>query len=248
MPNFDFKDQNVLITGGTRGIGASLTRAFLSAGASVIATYRSNHDAAMAFSQSLGEESSRLECVACDVTDVEAVDSLYARLDETELKLDILINNGGIRRDAVAAMMSASDWKDVIDTNLTGAFLMSKQAIKNMMRQRYGRIINISSPMSREAFAGQSNYSASKGGLESMTRSMCKEVGSRKITVNCVSPGFIETELIDDLDEETVKTYKKMVPVRRFGKPEEVADAVLFLGDKSSGYISGSVLEISGGL
>jgi 3-oxoacyl-[acyl-carrier protein] reductase len=248
MPSYNFSDQNVLITGGTRGIGASITKAFLKAGANVISTYRSNDDAAKAFVQEIGSEGNNLECFACDVTDEKAIDQLFSKLDEREITLDVLVNNGGIRRDGVAAMMATSDWKDVIDTNLTGAFMMSKHAIKNMMRQRYGRIINMSSPMSREAFAGQSNYSASKGGLESMTRAICKEVASRKITVNCVSPGFIETELIQDLDDETVKTYKKMVPARRFGQPEEVANAVLFLADQSSSYISGSVLEITGGL
>lgn len=125
---------------------------------------------------------------------------------------------------------------------------MSKFAVMNMMRQRYGRIINMSSPMSREAFAGQSNYSASKGGLESMTRALAKEVASRGITVNCVSPGFIETELIKDLKETTVKEYKKMVPMKRFGQPEEVANAVMFLAGDKSAYVTGSVLEISGGL
>lgn len=248
MPNFDFNEQNVIVTGGTRGIGASITEAFLNSGANVIATYRSNSAAAETFAERLSQYSQKLQCLKCDITDESAIENLFSDLDSRDLKLDILINNGGIRRDSVAAMMASSDWKSVIDTNLTGAFLMSKHAIKNMMRQRYGRIINISSPMSREAFAGQSNYSASKGGLESMTRSICKEVGSRKITVNCVSPGFIETDLIDDLDEETIKSYKKMVPAKRFGKPHEVADAVLFLSDKSSSYISGSVLEISGGL
>lgn len=242
----DFNGQTAIVTGGTRGIGAAITRALLQRGATVIATYRSNDEAAQAFSNDLGSD--RLHLRAFDVSDATAVGEAFSAIESDHPVIDILVNNSGIRRDSVLAMMAPGDWSAVIDTNLGGAYLMSKLAIQNMMRQRYGRIVNLSSPMSREAFAGQSNYSASKAGLEAMTRSVCKEVASRGITVNCVSPGFIETELLADLDEATVKSYKKMVPAKRFGKPEEVADAVCFLADRSSAYINGSVLEISGGL
>ena len=242
----DFNGQTAIVTGGTRGIGAAITRALLQRGATVTATYRSNDEAAQAFSNDLGSD--RLHLRAFDVSDATAVGEAFSAIESDHPVIDILVNNSGIRRDSVLAMMAPGDWSAVIDTNLGGAYLMSKLAIQNMMRQRYGRIVNLSSPMSREAFAGQSNYSASKAGLEAMTRSVCKEVASRGITVNCVSPGFIETELLADLDEATVKSYKKMVPAKRFGKPEEVADAVCFLADRSSAYINGSVLEISGGL
>ena len=242
-----FLGRTVIVTGATRGIGAAIARAFLQAGATVIGTYRGNSEAAEKFRATCRAES-RLELYAFDVAEAGAVKSFFESLASQHPVIDVLVNNGGIRRDAVAAMMKEEDWKAVIDTNLSGAFFMSKQAILNMMRQRYGRIVSISSPMSRLGFAGQANYSASKAGLEGMTRAISKEVASRGITVNCVSPGFIDTELLADLDEATRKNYQKMVPVRRFGTPEEVAEAVLFLAQESSAYITGTTLEVSGGV
>lgn len=242
----DFQDKTIIVTGATRGIGKAISKAFIHAGGKVIGTYRSNEEAAQTMLEDYSKDS--LELHAFDIGDYDQVEQFYKQLDERNLNVDILVNNGGIRKDAVLAMMKNEDWHQVINTNLNGAYHMSKFAVMNMIRQRFGRIINMTSPMSREAFAGQSNYSASKGGLESMTRSLAKEVASRGITVNCVSPGFIETELINDLDETTVKNYKKMVPMRRFGQPSEVADAVLFLAHEKSAYITGSILEISGGL
>jgi 3-oxoacyl-[acyl-carrier protein] reductase len=242
-----YQGQTVIVTGATRGIGAAIAKAFLNEGALVIGTYRGNREAADAFAASLPEDQS-LVLHAFDIADYASVEAFYKTIEADHPAIDVLVNNGGIRRDAVAAMMKEEDWRGVIDTNLTGAFQMSKFAIQNMMRQRKGRIVNISSPMSREGFAGQSNYAASKAGLEGMTRSICKEVATRGITVNCVSPGFIDTDLLIDLDESTRKTYKKMVPVRRFGKPEEVAAAVLFLASEEAAYITGSVLDIAGGL
>jgi 3-oxoacyl-[acyl-carrier protein] reductase len=241
-----FQNQTVIVTGATRGIGAAITQAFLSQGAKVIGTYRGDHDAAKAFQEKM--ECDQLELHAFDIANYEAVEQFYQKLDEQKTPVDVLVNNGGIRRDAVTAMMKEDDWRSVIDTNLTGAYQMIKFAIHNMMRQRYGRIVNISSPMSRVGFAGQANYSASKAGLEGMTRSISKEVASRGITINCVSPGFIDTDLLSDLDDSTRKNYQKMVPVRRFGKPSEVADAVLFMAKKESSYVTGTTLEISGGL
>lgn len=242
----DFNNKTVIVTGATRGIGKAIATAYLEAGATVIGTYHSNKTAADTMLAEFGDKN--LSLYPFDIADYEAVENFYKTIEEQEVKIDILVNNGGIRRDSVLAMMKSEDWHQVINTNLNGAYHMSKFAVHNMMRQRFGRIVNLTSPMSREAFAGQSNYAASKGGLESMTRSLAKEVASRGITVNCVSPGFIETELIQDLDEATVKSYKKMVPMRRFGKPEEVADAVLYLSQDKSAYITGTILEISGGL
>ena len=241
-----FQNQTVIVTGATRGIGAAIAQAFLAQGAKVIGTYRGDHRSAESFKESC--QSDRLELHAFDIANYEAVEQFYQTLSNNEVCVDVLVNNGGIRRDAVAAMMKEEDWRAVIDTNLTGAYQMIKFAIHNMMRQRYGRIVNISSPMSRVGFAGQANYSASKAGLEGMTKSISKEVASRGITINCVSPGFIDTDLLSDLDDSTRKNYQKMVPVRRFGKPSEVADAVLFMAKKESAYITGTTLEISGGL
>lgn len=244
----DFNDQKVVVTGATRGIGAAIAKAFLSQGATVIGIYGGNAGAAETFRESCGEAAERLHLYQCDVSDYGAVEALYGAIEAQFDTIDVLVNNAGIRRDAVLAMMKEEQWRQVIDVNLTGGYAMSKFAVQLMMKQKYGRIIFITSPMSHLGFAGQANYAASKAGQIGMMKSLSKETAKRKITVNCVSPGFIATELLDDLDKEQRKAYKKMVPANRFGKPEEVADAVLFLSGRCASYINGAVLEITGGL
>ena len=184
----------------------------------------------------------------CNVSDPEEVLRFYKDVEEKFEHIDVLINNAGIRRDAVLAMMPVADWQCVIDTNLTGTYLMTKYAVPLMMKNKKGRIITITSPIAYMGFAGQSNYAASKAGQIGMMKSLAKETARKKITVNCVSPGFIDTEFLDGLTQEQLAEYKKMIPMRRFGTPEEVADAVLFLSSEKAGYISGTVLEINGGL
>ncbi|MHC1578763.1 MAG: SDR family oxidoreductase, partial [Dehalococcoidia bacterium] len=161
---------------------------------------------------------------------------------------EVLVNNAGIRKDSALAMMKESDWHDVLNVNLTGVFYMCKFAVRSLIRQRYGRIINIGSVMERYAFEGQANYAASKAGLTALTKSLSKELATRGITVNCVSPGFIETELIQDLPDKLRKTYLDRIPAKRFGTPEEVAACVLFLASEEASYITGSNLEVTGGL
>lgn len=248
----DFQGRKAVVSGATKGIGKAITKAFLAAGATVIGVYGSDRKAAAAFMQewqaptAAGEN--RLFLYPCDVSDTAAVAQFYAEVEKKFDTIDILVNNAGIRRDAVLAMMRADDWQRVLDVNLTGTFNMSKQAVLLMMKQKYGRIIHITSPMAHLGFAGQSNYAASKAGQIGMMRSLCKETAKRRITVNCVSPGFIDTELLVGLTAEQLETYKKMVPMQRFGKTEEVAAAVLFLAGEQASYISGTVLEVTGGL
>jgi 3-oxoacyl-[acyl-carrier protein] reductase len=243
----DFTGQKAVVTGATRGIGRAIAEAFLAAGATVIGTYASSDSDAEEFIDS-GNWGERLQLHRCDVADHRAVASFYEQIEDRYDTIDILISNAGIRRDGVMAMMKQDDWQRVIDVNLTGTFNMSKNAVLLMLKQKYGRIIFITSPMAHLGFAGQANYSASKAGQIGMMRSLSKETAKRKITVNCVSPGFIETELIADLNDEQVKGYKKLVPLRRFGKPSEVADAVMFLASDKAAYITGSVLDINGGI
>lgn len=244
----DFTNQKVIVTGATRGLGRAIASAFLGQGAFVIGIYGGNRDAAEQFRKDLDQHGERLQLHQCDVSDYEAVEKLYQEIEEEHETIDILVNNAGIRRDGVLAMMPQEDWNRVIDINLTGSYTMSKFAVQLMVKQKYGRIIFITSPMAHLGFAGQANYAASKAGQVGMMKSLSKETAKRKITVNCVSPGFIATELINDLTKEQVKEYKKMVPMRRFGTPEEVADAVLFLAGSHAAYITGSVLEVNGGL
>ncbi len=245
---FDFKEKKALITGATRGIGKAVARAFLDHGATVIGVYASNTLAADSFLAECRDQAANLHLVQCDVADAQQVQALFATIETQFDTIDILVNNAGIRRDGVVAMMPQDDWQRVIDVNLTGTFNMSKQAVLLMVKQKYGRIINITSPMAYLGFAGQANYAASKAGQIGMMRALSKEVAKRKITVNCVSPGFVDTELLGDLTEDQFKNYKKMIPINRFGRPEEIADGVLFLASDRAGYINGAVLEINGGL
>jgi len=249
MIQFDFKGQTALVTGGSRGIGRAISAAFLNAGARVIAVYSSNETAANAFKQSLGEQAERLILKKCNVADYAQVEVLFKELESLlNDGLQIAVNNSGIRKDAVLAMMHPADWRAVLDVNLTGTFNVSKFAVLAMLRRRFGRIINITSPCGHFGFEGQANYAASKAGQVGLTRSLSKEVASRGITVNCVSPGFIATELIADLPEKLREQYLAQVPLKKFGTPEDVAAGVLFLASKQAGYITGSVVEISGGL
>jgi 3-oxoacyl-[acyl-carrier protein] reductase len=248
----DFQGRKAVISGATRGIGKAIAIAFLEAGATVIGVYGSNRKAADSF---IGEwqknpsfKENRLILYQCDIADDSSVLKLFNEIEQQFDTIDILINNAGIRRDAVLAMMKSDDWHRVIDVNLTGTFNMSKQAVLLMMKKKYGRIIHITSPMAHMGFAGQTNYAASKAGQIGMMRSLSKETAKRKITVNCVSPGFIDTELLEGLTGDQLASYKKMVPMKRFGKTEEVAAAVLFLAGDQASYISGAVLEITGGL
>ncbi|MEN8232064.1 MAG: SDR family NAD(P)-dependent oxidoreductase, partial [Thermodesulfobacteriota bacterium] len=229
----EFQGRKAVISGATRGIGKAIAMAFLEAGATVIGVYSSNRKAADSFMQEWEESASfqenRLFLHQCDISDQASVLKLFNGIEQQFNTIDILVNNAGIRRDAVLAMMQPDDWHRVIDVNLTGTFNMSKQAVLLMMKQKYGRIIHITSPMAHMGFAGQTNYAASKAGQIGMMRSLSKETAKRKITVNSVSPGFIDTELLEGLTADQLAQYKKLVPMKRFGKPQEVAAAVLFL-------------------
>lgn len=246
---FDFSGQTAVVTGGTRGLGRAISEALLDAGAAVHATYRGNDQAAEAFRAELGERAERLALHRFDVADHGAVEAFWQDLEERAPDgVQVLVNNAGIRRDGVLAMLSPENWSAVIETNLTSGFSMSKFAVLNMMRRRYGRIVFVTSPAGRFGFEGQGNYSASKAGQVGLARSLSKEVARRGITVNCVSPGFVETELLEDLPEEQLAAYRSQVPLRRFGAPAEVASATLFLASREAAYVTGSTLEVSGGL
>lgn len=245
---FEYKGKKAVVTGATRGIGQAITEVLLAKGATVIGLYGGNRQAAEAFAASCAQHGERLRLHQLDVSNYQAVADFFTKFEEEFDTLDILVNNAGIRKDAVLAMMKEEDWRRVLDVNLTGGYNMSKFAVPLMMKQKYGRIVFITSPMGHLGFAGQSNYAASKAGQIGLMKSLSKEVAKRKITVNCVSPGFISTDLIDDLPEALMKEYKKMVPAGRFGTPAEVARAVLFMCSEGAAYINGAVLEITGGL
>ncbi len=244
----NFKDQNIVITGGTRGIGAGIAKGFLEKGAHVIATYAGNDERAQGFKAGLGELGERLTLRKFDVANSEAVKAFWHSMSEDFEQIHVLVNNAGIRMDGILASLDENAWDRVMDTNLKGTYLMSQGAVLNMMQKRFGRIINMSSIGGVLGLPGQSNYAASKAGQIALAKTLSKEVGKRGITVNCVLPGFIETELIADLPEEQVKEYKSQVPLKRFGKTSEVAHAVMFLASEEAAYITGSTLEVTGGL
>ncbi len=243
---YDFKGQTAIVTGGVRGIGKSIVEGFLRAGARVIIA--SNEAATEQFKQDTSEFAENIDIQICDVSKYEEVEKFFEYIDKKYEGLEILVNNAGIRKDAVLAMMKESEWHDVLNVNLSGIFYMCKFAVMSLMRKRYGRIISITSPSGKYGFEGQANYAASKAGLVALTKSLSKEVARRGITVNCVSPGFIATELIQDLPNELRDSYTAQVPLKRFGKPEEVAACVLFLASKEASYVNGSTLEVTGGL
>ena len=246
--SFNFQNQTVIVTGGTRGIGAAISKAFLEAGAFVYAIYAGNDKAANEFKDQVKEKAEFLELIKCDVSNASEVNQFFEKLDEREVKIDVLINNSGIRRDGLTASMDVSDFNKVMEVNLNGTLLMSQKAVLNMMKSRYGRIINISSVSGVLGLAGQANYSCSKAGQIALSKVMAKEVAKRGITINSILPGFIETDLISDLPEDQLKEYKKDVPLKRFGRPDEVASCVMFLASKEASYMTGAEINLSGGL
>ncbi|PIP96414.1 MAG: beta-ketoacyl-ACP reductase [Bdellovibrio sp. CG12_big_fil_rev_8_21_14_0_65_39_13] len=245
---FNFNDRVVVVTGGTRGIGRAISESFLKAGAKVVATYQGNDEKAQEMKLSLKELGENLELRKFDVRNAESVKTFYTWVEETLSKVDVLINNSGIRRDNILASLSENDWDDVLDTNLKGTYLMTQGAVLLMMKKRYGRIVNISSVGGELGLPGQANYAASKAGQVAISQSVSKEVAKRGITINNVLPGFIETELIADLPADQVEEYKKQVPMKRFGKASEVANAVMFLASEEASYITGASLTVDGGL
>lgn len=244
----NFNGQTVIVTGGTRGIGLGITESFLKEGATVIATYASNDSAANLLKERLIQYGDKLILKKFDVSKFSECETFFAEIETQVPSIEILINNSGIRKDNLTVSMTDDEWDSVLNINLKGSFNMSKLAVLHMMKNRYGRIINMSSIGGQLGLAGQANYAASKAGQIALSKTLSKEVAKRKITVNNIAPGFIETELISDLAPEMVNEYKKQVPMKRFGTVEEVAHAVKFLASKEASYITGTTLEITGGL
>ncbi len=245
---FDFTGQTAIITGGTKGIGKAIAAGFLQSGARVIATYSSDDSSAGRFREEASPFDGNLDVQKFDVSSYEEVERFYKYVEDVYGSFHILVNSAGVRKDSVLGMMKESDWCSVIDVNLNAVFYMCKFAVQMMMRKRYGRIITITSPMGRHGPEGQSNYAASKAGQIGLTRSLSKEVASRGITVNCVSPGFIATDFIGDLPDKLRDNYLSQVPLKRFGRPDEVAYCVHFLASKEASYVTGATLEVAGGL
>ena len=233
-----------LVTGGAGGIGAGIARRFIEEGAKVIIS-DVDTSAGEKTAASLGENAYFMEL---DISNEDKVASAVEHIFNDHAKIDILVNNAGITRDTLLLRMKKEDWQRVIDVNLTGTFLMTRTVAKYMIKQRYGRIINIASVVGLIGNAGQTNYSASKAGIIGFTKACAKELAGRNITVNAVAPGFIETRMTEVLSEEVMEQYKKIIPVKRFGTVEDVASLVRFLASQEASYITGQVICVDGGM
>lgn len=235
----------VLVTGASRGIGRAIAERFAKDGHFVIGTATSEKGAA-AISEYLSESGGigRVLNVCSD----EDIDALFDEIDSVYGSVNVLINNAGITKDGLLMRMKQDDWADVIDTNLTSIYRTSRRAVKGMMKARFGRIINITSVVGQMGNAGQTNYAASKAGVEGFTKSLAREIGSRGVTVNCVAPGFVETDMTEELDERMVASLLDAVPIGRMAQPHEIAAAVAFLASGDASYITGASLAINGGM
>jgi len=244
----DLKDKAAVITGSSRGIGRAIALKLAGLGAKVVVNYRTNAEAAQEVVEAIQAQGGQAIAVQADVGDAEDAKRLFKAAQTTYGGLDILVNNAGTTRDTLLARMSEEDWNLVINTNLKGAFNCTKAAIRPMMKQRYGRIVNITSVAGLTGNPGQANYSAAKAGLVGFTKALAKEVGSRNITVNAVAPGYIPTDLTASLPQELVEKAIEMTPLGRAGMPEDIANAVAFLVSDEASYITGVVLRVDGGL
>ena len=240
------KGQVALVTGATRGIGQAIAKALAAHGMKVVGTATTDAGAANIAAALAAFEGCRGICL--NVTDCAAVESTIEGIVKTEGGLHVLVNNAGITRDMLSMRMKDDDWDAVLDTNLKAVFRASRAAIRPMMKQRYGRIINITSVVGASGNAGQANYAAAKAGVAGLTRSLAREVGSRNITVNCVAPGFIATDMTAALPEAQKAALLQQIPLGRLGSVDEIAAAVEFLASPRAGYITGTELHVNGGM
>ncbi|MEJ6024077.1 3-oxoacyl-ACP reductase FabG [Ramlibacter sp. PS4R-6] len=244
--NTKFEGQVALVTGASRGIGAAIAHELAQRGMKVIGTATSA-DGAARVTQALAAFAGSKGAVL-DVNDAQAAEALVDSVVKEHGALQVLVNNAGITRDMLAMRLKDEDWDAVLDTNLKAVFRMSRAVMRTMMKQRYGRIVNITSVVGASGNPGQANYAAAKAGVAGMTRALARELGSRGITVNCIAPGFIETDMTSALPEEQQKALLGQIPLGHLGKPADIAQAVAFVASPQAGYITGQEIHVNGGM
>ncbi len=242
------KDRVAVVTGGSRGIGRAVVQTLAREGAKVGFVYHSSEEPANQLVAELAGDGCEVVAFRADVSKKEQADEVVKQVLEKWGRIDILVNNAGIIRDGLLATMDPEDWHAVIETNLNSVYNFCHAVMRPMMSQRYGRIINMSSVSAEYGNQGQVNYAASKGGIQGLTRCLATEIGRRNITVNAVAPGFIETDMTEAIRNAAEDQIKKQIPVRRLGRPDDIAAAVLYLASDEAGYVTGHVLTVDGGL
>lgn len=242
------KDKVAIVTGGTRGIGRAIALKLADHGANIVINYRNSDKEAEESKAILEEKGVKVLTVKCDISNFEDSKNLMDKCKEVFGKIDILVNNAGITKDTLIMRMKEEDFDNVIDVNLKGTFNCAKHASAIMLKQRFGKIINMTSVVGIAGNAGQVNYAASKAGVIGLTKSLAKELGSRGITVNAVAPGFINTDMTASLSEKVKEEASKNIPLKRLGDPEDVANLVGFLASDAANYITGQVINVDGGM
>ncbi len=248
LKDLGLQGRRVLVTGASRGIGAATAIALAAAGARVAVNYARSAAAAEAIATQIRAGGGEAQTVQADVSDREAVASMFAGIKETWGGIDILVNNAAVTHDGFLMMMPEKAWDEVLNTNLRGAFLCARHALRSMIAARWGRIINVVSPAAGLGKEGAANYAASKGGLLSMGKSLAREVGRYGITVNAVCPGFIDTDMIAAMPAPVREEFLRQIPLGRFGAADDVADTIVFLASEWGRYVSGATLTVDGGL